>query len=392
MNSVPRFENAWMQRSKFPYTARSTAKIIRHAVSIDERRAKFRSDLIADNSRRAPQSHHDLLHIAESEKPAKTEDHLGVPSVTNGNAPRRKTPDRFRRLRRVRPSGELALGSNGIPNQDHGSIHSASSQHSQQSAPRLPEDDDELDEAALQDIEEVWFPGCHADIGGGWPLPKGETALSHGPLIWIVQEAQKAGLEWDQEQMQKLNCYNNNHDISPTNPTSTQAASDPKVPAIQITDSNKNGHPNTQSESAPQSPFFQILQSGATHGRLHDCLEFNNGSPRMSVISWRMMEYLPFRRMDLQVSGEWKSISWPLPKGEVRDMPEDACIHNSAIRRMKANENYRPGNLIIGGGGRGVRKAPKKDGIGEWEVLRGHGDLVNEVYVRKAPSPGAKAS
>lgn len=46
VNSVPRFETAWMQRSKFPYTARSSAKVIRHAVSIDERRAKFRQDLI----------------------------------------------------------------------------------------------------------------------------------------------------------------------------------------------------------------------------------------------------------------------------------------------------------------------------------------------------------
>lgn len=47
VNSVPAFENAWMQRNKFPYTARSSARVIRHAVSIDERRAKFRQDLIS---------------------------------------------------------------------------------------------------------------------------------------------------------------------------------------------------------------------------------------------------------------------------------------------------------------------------------------------------------
>ena len=35
-----------MQRSKYPYTARSSAKVIRHAVAINERRAKFRQDLI----------------------------------------------------------------------------------------------------------------------------------------------------------------------------------------------------------------------------------------------------------------------------------------------------------------------------------------------------------
>lgn len=38
------------------------------------------------------------------------------------------------------------------------------------------------------------------------------------------------------------------------------------------------------------------------------------------------MEYLPFRRMDLQSDGSWKPIIWPLPMGEVRDVPENVCV------------------------------------------------------------------
>lgn len=98
------------------------------------------------------------------------------------------------------------------------------------------------------------------------------------------------------------------------------------------------------------------------------------------------MEYLPFRRMDLQPDGSWKAITLPLPMGEVRDIPEDAKIHHSAIRRMKADESYRPGNLIVGGGGRGVRRAPKELGIGEWVVYKNKGDPVGEVLVRKGKS------
>ena len=45
-----------------------------------------------------------------------------------------------------------------------------------------------------------------------------------------------------------------------------------------------------------------------------------------------------------------------------------------------------PGNLIIGGGGRGVRRAPKALGIGEWEVLKAEDDPIGKVYVRKGPS------
>lgn len=68
--------------------------------------------------------------------------------------------------------------------------------------------------------------------------------------------------------------------------------------------------------------------------------------------------------------------------GEVRDLPHEAWIHNSAIRRMQSDEKYRPGNLIIGGGGRGVRTAPAEFGIGKWKVLREEGDPVGEVMVR----------
>ena len=28
-----------------------------------------------------------------------------------------------------------------------------------------------------QDIQELWFPGCHADIGGGWAFGEGRSVL-----------------------------------------------------------------------------------------------------------------------------------------------------------------------------------------------------------------------
>lgn len=94
-------------------------------------------------------------------------------------------------------------------------------------------------------------------------------------------------------------------------------------------------------ETLQKSEFQQFLHRAATKGILHDCLEFNNGLGVGSVLSWRTMEYLPFRRMDLRPDGSWKAISMPLPRGEVRDIPENAWIHHSAIQRMEANEGYR---------------------------------------------------
>lgn len=146
--------------------------------------------------------------------------------------------------------------------------------------------------------------------------------------------------------------------------------------------------PAQASRSAPTStratdPETYLLNS-YIRGRIHDCLCYPSGGLSLSgTFGWKLMEYLPFRRMDLQPDGSWKPIIWPLPCGEVRDIPDTVRIHNSVIRRMKADPKYRPGNLIVGGGGRGVRRAPKSAGIGEWEVLREEGSLVGEVFVKR---------
>jgi hypothetical protein len=49
---------------------------------------------------------------------------------------------------------------------------------------------------------------------------------------------------------------------------------------------------------------------------------------------------------------------------------------------MEADPDYRPGNLIVGGGGRGVRKAPKEFGMGQWKIHQELGDPVGECWVR----------
>lgn len=98
VNSVPRFETAWMQRSKFPYTARSSAKVIRHAVSIDERRAKFRSDLISGREMAKKDKEH---HRGRHHKKGTITSGQGTDS--NGDLPtEREIPDRFRRRSKYR--------------------------------------------------------------------------------------------------------------------------------------------------------------------------------------------------------------------------------------------------------------------------------------------------
>lgn len=236
----------------------------------------------------------------------------------------------------------------------------------------------------------------------------------------MVREARRAGLAFDDEKLRTLNCCHDEAvteadmrgdtlssammiptiEVDPGSPLPTSPASATgEAPPIGLhfPSVNKNGKSEISSV-APEdgghhhsSKFHTHLRSAEVNGRIHDVLQLKNGIPALSVLSWNIMEYLPFRRMDLQKDGTWKSITWPLPKGETRDIPEHAVIHGSVIRRMEADPNYRPGNLIIGGGGRGIRRAPKEYGIGKWQVLREEGDPIGEVYVRAEPPARMKS-
>lgn len=159
VNSVPAFENAWMQRSKFPYTARSSARVIRHAVSIDERRAKFRQDLISQEKpdksayyKRRHKHHHirDKIHKGHEN---------GADDKTHGEGRGRKStlapPERFRNPHDTSGVRSLSPGYSQCEG-DHGSA--ASSILSFDDRPSWQSDEDEGE----QDIQEVWFPGCHA--------------------------------------------------------------------------------------------------------------------------------------------------------------------------------------------------------------------------------------
>lgn len=159
VNSVPHFENAWMQRSRFPYTARSSARVIRHAASIDERRAKFRQDLISqakpDHTMlyKRHQRKHRRKHLSSSDD-TNDDDNSDKACREDVGKPRGRRdtlapPDKFRDphetsgVRNLSPS--FSLG--GLSIQSTDPVHTRDSW-----------DEDEGE----QDIQEVWFPGCHA--------------------------------------------------------------------------------------------------------------------------------------------------------------------------------------------------------------------------------------
>jgi uncharacterized protein (DUF2235 family) len=57
-------------------------------------------------------------------------------------------------------------------------------------------------ESGPKDLKQVWFPGVHADVGGGYP--EAESGLSKIALEWMIAEAATAGLLIENERRERV--------------------------------------------------------------------------------------------------------------------------------------------------------------------------------------------
>ncbi|KAK3312549.1 hypothetical protein B0H66DRAFT_596078 [Apodospora peruviana] len=179
VNSVPQFETPFFGRASsktaLPYSARSSAREIWHAVSIDERRVKFRPDLVYQAK---PPSEKDKCQLA------------GPPPVE-----RAAEADREEDFDMTSPTSPTS------PEQIEARSHDTTK--------------------FGQQVHEVWFAGNHCDVGGGWPDPADERVMNmaHVPLVWMVRAAQRAGVKFDAKRLARAKiAVHNHHQPTPNNP------------------------------------------------------------------------------------------------------------------------------------------------------------------------------
>lgn len=140
------------------------------------------------------------------------------------------------------------------------------------------------DPKMLTNIEQVWFPGVHCDVGGGYA--EQEAGLSKLALQWMVGEAESLGLIF--------------------NPKA-------KLVALPATD--------TMDDVAPSPVAMK-----------HESLKG----------WWWIAEVIPKRIQD--AAANWAT-RWILHLGQHRHVPEDSKMHWSVAERMRRLPSYRPTNL-----------------------------------------------
>jgi uncharacterized protein (DUF2235 family) len=145
--------------------------------------------------------------------------------------------------------------------------------------------------AEPQDILQVWFAGVHADIGGGYP--EKESGLSKYPLLWMIDEAAKCGLQVNQATVNQL----------------------------------------AWGVQRKGSPYSYVVPD--VRGDLHHSLSG----------AWWLLEYLPKSASYKEWPERQAYFGYYIPDGEPRFIPDGAVIHESALQRMDAMPAYRPVNM-----------------------------------------------
>jgi uncharacterized protein (DUF2235 family) len=150
-----------------------------------------------------------------------------------------------------------------------------------------------------QDVLQVFFPGVHSDVGGGY-IGDGHSGLGTIPLAWMVKEAEAAGLCFDEREKQRLLWRREKH----------------VPPVLDIA--------TITTEFARDETHDEI----AAHWY------------------WRLAEWLPIPRWkrECEADGVWR-LTWRPHRSEPRSVPPDAFLHRSVQLRMQRRAGYEPQNI-----------------------------------------------
>ncbi|KAI1803235.1 hypothetical protein F4811DRAFT_572288 [Daldinia bambusicola] len=187
-----------------------------------------------------------------------------------------------------------------------------------------------------EDIKEVWFPGNHGDVGGGWPAPKPTDA--NKPRSW-----------WDT--IKEAFTGSKPRGASQDNRADPYQMSDVALHWMinEVEEVGKREPKNALKWSKRLNGFehnFEDFKEQALNAGAHDTMRILGGSSLMDVLFWNFLEWLPFlARWEIGQDKFYYERIWP-NRGRTRDIPADAVFHDSVRWRLEHIPSYRPQNNL----------------------------------------------
>ncbi|KAF4987498.1 hypothetical protein FGRMN_10329 [Fusarium graminum] len=207
--------------------------------------------------------------------------------------------------------------------------------------PALLAQDIRNDKAKKEDIREVWFPGNHGDIGGGWPAVDGSKLTAWQKFKYAIVSFKASNLpgdmvlEDDRLQMSDMALEWMIREVDRVGKNDPRS----KVHWCHGMESFKANMDKTED-----------VEKNIINGFQHDCLSFGRGTAFFKVCMWKFMEmcfFIPRWELNDAIASEKKG--WVYYKGlpnfgAARDIPRGAILHDSLRRRLEDVSDYAPTN------------------------------------------------
>jgi len=132
-----------------------------------------------------------------------------------------------------------------------------------------------------QDLREVWFNGCHSDVGGG--LPEKSSALAKVALRWTIDQTAPMGIRYVSRTVRSL----------------------------------------VLGQGAATNSAGEAYVAPDGSGSIHESM----------TPLWALLEFLPRRKAAR--SRRPGIFGWAIPFFERRGVPEGALLHSSVVRRIE---------------------------------------------------------
>ncbi|TDL22155.1 hypothetical protein BD410DRAFT_770672 [Rickenella mellea] len=220
----------------------------------------------------------------------------------------------------------------------------------------------------VTDVLEVWFAGCHCDVGGGVTEDSAETSLSDITLRWMVREiaASQCGISFDTMALQRnkiptttfpsvfriaSHCDSpetspllESPDLSHTKQTS-QVETEEVVPCVEPAVVPKHVREETDCKCVPSAIAKGCGAKCRERARTLDRIDAMDPihDELQSSRAWWLLEVMPMPYSWQDSNGVWHK-KWSLHRGKGRSIPDaHPHFHTTVRERMKNKSlNYTP--------------------------------------------------
>ncbi|KAF8797700.1 hypothetical protein BYT27DRAFT_6927925 [Phlegmacium glaucopus] len=214
------------------------------------------------------------------------------------------------------------------------------------------------------DVEEVWFSGCHADVGGGSHHNRVQNSLSFIPLRWMVKEAIAAGtgILFKEEPLKSMGfdlvelaheMHRLNLDVQRygLNPSLLESPVSPKTALTPSTEVSLSPAPTSRALPSSYPSLFTAAFDHSRLGRLAVAMKHAMDvrdafadiyDQLIAAKNWWILEVIPMLTTYQESNGNWirmRRRNFGLGRNVPFNPDRKVRVHNSVKERMDNTKN-----------------------------------------------------